>query len=583
MAEKRTTAPGPSTTLQRGKACLRCRKRKMKCDGAKPACQQCVKAKKAEACEYDDGKGKTRTQLMREHIARLESRIKDLESSDKTSPPVTLFDPHAVSPYLSESSSSSSHDSPGPFSLSASTSPVPFPLDADTSSWEDQWESLNGFASSQIADALTPDEPPLELAQMLLEIFLPHRHQCGLDVHVGRLRESLNRPPSERRHPVLMNAIYLWACYMSRPGNLSDHESLYLSRALAALSDAIANPSKVIDLIQAQCILSMYFLSNGRLLEGSYHASAAASLVIQWGLHQIGTADVTPSGVLAEWDTSFRLDPPADAIEQGERILTFWQVYNLDRCWSVVLQRPSIIPDSKHPRTAIMAPWPQRLEDYEAGELDLGNGSPVITSFFMHQAQATPLVGGFSSAALRAKASALFEGSQKLSSSWNPRLPSSTNFSENFRAFDSTISRFVSTLLPVHQLATMMPEDKYTLFLVHSLAHASMVRLHQPFVADDQLSREKALRAARSLVLVVKHVTEADFDYLDPMIGHCWMTASRVLAFELAQMQASWPPLNSTDLRSELATVVYALTKLGARFPLLGYEVAKMQKMLDTA
>lgn len=100
-----------------------------KCDGGKPACQQCVKAKKSEGCEYDDGKGKTRTQLMREHIARLESRIKELESTDsKASPSVTLFDPHVVSPYLSESSSSSSHDSPGTFSLSASASPVPFPL-----------------------------------------------------------------------------------------------------------------------------------------------------------------------------------------------------------------------------------------------------------------------------------------------------------------------------------------------------------------------------------------------------------------------------------------------------------------------
>lgn len=199
-----------------------------------------------------------------------------------------------------------------------------------------------------------------------LEIFLPRRHQCGLELHVGRLRESLTRPPPERRHPVLMNAIYLWACYMSRPGNLSDHESLYLSRALAAISDAIPNPSKVVDLIQAQCILSIYFLSNGRLLEGSYHASSAASLAIQWGLHQIGSAEATPGVMLGELDSSFVLDPPADAIEQGERILTFWQVYDLDRCWSAALQRPCIIPDSKHPRTQITTPWPQRMEEYEA-------------------------------------------------------------------------------------------------------------------------------------------------------------------------------------------------------------------------
>lgn len=99
-----------------------------RCDGTKPACAQCVRAKKGDACEYDDGKGKTRTQLMREHIARLEMRVKELENPEQSAPSMTLFDPHALSPYYSESSSSSSHDSPGALSYSASASPTPFPL-----------------------------------------------------------------------------------------------------------------------------------------------------------------------------------------------------------------------------------------------------------------------------------------------------------------------------------------------------------------------------------------------------------------------------------------------------------------------
>lgn len=169
---------------------------------------------------------------------------------------------------------------------------------------------------------------------------------------------------------MLMNAIYLWACYLSRPGTLSEHESLYLSRSLSALNDAVSNHSRVVDLIQASCLLSLYFLSNGRLLEGSYHASSAAALAVQWNLHQIGSSEATPGGMVPEWDSTFRLDPPKDSIEHGERILTFWQVYNLDRCWSVALQRPAVLPDSKHPRTTITTPWPQRMEDY--GTVSLG-------------------------------------------------------------------------------------------------------------------------------------------------------------------------------------------------------------------
>lgn len=94
----------------------------------------------------------------------------------------------------------------------------------------------------------------------------------------------------------------------------------------------------------------------------------------------------------------------------------------------------------------------------------------------------------------------------------------SSNFSENFRAFDSTIARFTASLLPLHQ-ATALPEDKYSLYLIHSLAHTAMIRLHQPFITDDQLSREKSVRSAGAVVLVVKHMAEADFDFLDPLIG----------------------------------------------------------------
>jgi hypothetical protein len=94
-----------------------------RCDGAKPACQQCTRAKKPDACEYDDGKGKTRTQILRESITRLEQRIRELEDPEYTSPSVTLFDPHADH-RRSYSSSSSVADSQGS-GLSLTSSPFP--------------------------------------------------------------------------------------------------------------------------------------------------------------------------------------------------------------------------------------------------------------------------------------------------------------------------------------------------------------------------------------------------------------------------------------------------------------------------
>lgn len=112
---------------------------------------------------------------MREHIARLEMRIKELENLDQTSPSITLFDPHAPSPYYSGSSSSSSHGSPSALSLPASVSPTPFPqgergtpraamspltachTEVDLS-WESQWElAVCLLALAIICSHLTAD------------------------------------------------------------------------------------------------------------------------------------------------------------------------------------------------------------------------------------------------------------------------------------------------------------------------------------------------------------------------------------------------------------------------------------------
>jgi hypothetical protein len=78
-------------------------------------------------CEYDDGmcersshvhvglihplgKGKTRTQLLREHIGRLEQRIRELEDPEHAAPGIALYDPHAT--FYDETSSVSAGSSP---------------------------------------------------------------------------------------------------------------------------------------------------------------------------------------------------------------------------------------------------------------------------------------------------------------------------------------------------------------------------------------------------------------------------------------------------------------------------------------
>jgi hypothetical protein len=61
----------------------------------------------------------------------------------------------------------------------------------------------------------------------------------------------------------------------------------------------------------------------------------------------------------------------------------------------------------------------------------------------------------------------------------------------------------------------------------------------------------------------------------------CWTCAVDTLIRELNVIESSWPLVSSSDVRSEIGTILYAMNNLSARFPLLGYSVAKVQKRLS--
>lgn len=178
---------------------------------------------------------------------------------------------------------------------------------------------------------------------------------------MDRLRASLYLPPHEQRHPALMNSLFLWACFVSRPQPLSNNEQHYLDLALQSVNDGLKSGDRLFDVIQGSCLIATYFLANGRLLEGGYHASAAAAMAVQCGLHRPLTVD----GADVSASSPFALPPAQDSIEEGERILLFWQCFILDRCNSVLLQKPVTIQDNLSSYEAINVPWAQSVSEYE--------------------------------------------------------------------------------------------------------------------------------------------------------------------------------------------------------------------------
>ena len=110
------TATPTQSNLQRGRACVHCRRRKMvsfnlnsssspfcsqpfsqRCDGVRPICGQCDRANRPDDCEYTDGQGSSRTQILEENISRLETRIHELENPAEATTSVILHQPYIQS------------------------------------------------------------------------------------------------------------------------------------------------------------------------------------------------------------------------------------------------------------------------------------------------------------------------------------------------------------------------------------------------------------------------------------------------------------------------------------------------------
>jgi hypothetical protein len=143
-----------------------------------------------------------------------------------------------------------------------------------------------------------------------------------------------------------------------------------------------------------------------------------------------------------------------------------------------------------------------------------------------------------------------------------------------------TVGSFLGTLVPLHQLDVTLPDDKRSFIVSHTLAHTAIVHLYARFALDDAAAYGKCLHSARECVEVVKHISEGDFDFLEPILGPCWSRVAETLIRELKTQETAWPLVDTSLIRSEIGTILYAMTALSPRFPLLASLVNKVQARL---
>ncbi|KIY48258.1 hypothetical protein FISHEDRAFT_73825 [Fistulina hepatica ATCC 64428] len=600
MSSRKRTSP-----LQRGLACLSCRKRKLKCDGTRPACRQCSKMNRDHLCEYDDKKQKSRTEKLREKLSMLEDRIRELESE---TPADTPLDAGASSSSSSPSASSSIQGSPqmelqpsqlyirtkdlGPFdqtsfssfdnsSWSGSASDVP-PLALASFNNNDEWWNSLVNGGSVPSSTTTPQERspawdiPTDIKGILLESFAMHKHQCWFDADMTRFAHGVGY---DTPHPALMNAIYLLGCHFSGSSFTSsssvDLEGSLFAAALYEITQALDSSDRLVDIVHASCMLAVYLYDKGRALEAYCHAFSAARLAVALGLHQLRPPDYLSdfSAIDRPASSTIPLVAARNRTEQRDRMAAFWQVFMVDRCWSTATGLPIALPDGDSYQARIKTSWLKSPLDVDVDEWPetstpraLFEEGGSLLGFNLHPPHVP---------ALRAKAAALYERTSRLSSSWTKV---SDTYTTEYAAAQTALLSFTATLPPFlgyESWRQQAPFIDVELFMVHTVAHVCMINLRQGAMDNS------AFQAANHVLSFIRQLQEDDYPFLEPIISICWYAVAKMYMRTICSLRAEeitkgLGPCTPSILSQEIGILLHAIKTLGVYFPVAAEQAKRI-------
>ncbi|KAF9559557.1 hypothetical protein CPC08DRAFT_807219 [Agrocybe pediades] len=529
-------------TLRRGSACLSCRRRKLRCDGARPICHQCNTMRRGHECSYDDSARKSRTQALREKLSALEAKVRELESGPGATPSLSATTSYGSSttddgqPVASTSRSGSSEfwlqDSPEAtfpdldFSQSqswfasyeydstndmGSTSQLMMPMSLMMPPYDNQptitHQAYTDSSGTPVRDGpgdRSINEPivtlTIEMHNLLIQSFIEHRKQCCFYSNTSRFDRSSsatiyqNTPPNS----ALMSAIYLMGCFFARIPGL---ESQLLEQTQHEVSRALHNQEQLMDLVQALCLLAQYFFFNHRAMEGKLHLQRAKLISIDFGLHQITHSDFP-------FDLQFPFD--SATYNWQEKSAIFWQVVMVEKFWSSSNDCCEAIPDFEASNRYITTPLPV----LEGAELVLIANSPLYDIFEGEHFCASML----SVTAFKVIVSSVFDRSLRVNNTSMMSKDATTWLYH--RATAMALERLTTIVHPfafgdpLQRSSAVTPRFDTDLYAVHSLILASTIHLHLDNVMDLKVSW-----AAKKIVELINYLGSGDYQYLDPILS----------------------------------------------------------------
>ncbi|KAJ7605108.1 hypothetical protein DFH06DRAFT_1348851 [Mycena polygramma] len=515
------------TPIQRGpKACTNCRRRKIKCNGARPLCDQCRlrPPRSKEPCQYPRPDGPVlhegSASQMLDTIHALRTRIEELES-------IHAPDPSRI--YLNQPYASGSQ---GP-----RTPDIP---------------DLGGLNLTH--GRLSPmdmQEPPSHLIAALVDVFLERFANSGyffLPSAPFRASALLPLPFGHQHRPSrsLLSAVYLWGSVLS---HISPNAPYTPEAFLVCVVENIpqdmcrlsGNPQLIVETIQAEILLSFYYLHVADSFLGRYHASAASSIALGAEFHLVRSPQYPTA--YPSFAVNASLPPSRNAAQEAVRIDAFWAVNIINNYWAAANSSPSPIPST----ISVDSPWPSSSQ-----------GGSTIVKFLNGNDE-----HGSSPVALLTKASILLERIIAfLARTSGPPDPVS------LASLDRRLHTFQAALPPL--------PGPQTLVLTHGLVDLAIVRLHAPYTRSSETARNKCLSAAARVVVGVGAVNILDgARNTDPMFGPIYAGVASVYMNEITALahhsggRSPRAQAQARELETRLGSLMSAMASLAAYSPLI--------------
>ncbi|KAL0954193.1 hypothetical protein HGRIS_005321 [Hohenbuehelia grisea] len=170
--------------------------------------------------------------------------------------------------------------------------------------------------------------------QARIDLVLQNASEWGFFLHPNRIRAagSIEFHTSSRHHcsPALVETIiFIGECIISHRLIEALRDSALLHVACAMSSPAIWNPV-FIDLLQAFVLLAHFSIATGDLKGAAYQVYQARLIADSARLNLPPTVAIPPWHAATDLAGSmYALPPPADVIQQQERMDAFWAIFNL--------------------------------------------------------------------------------------------------------------------------------------------------------------------------------------------------------------------------------------------------------------